>query len=99
MLKTKQQSKNISEVSWSLFRNLLEYKATWYGRTISIIDKYFPSSQLCSVCGHINKDVKNLKLRNWICPDCNTKHQRDFNASINILNEGLKILGRNYPLA
>lgn len=99
MLKTKQQSKNISEVSWSLFRNLLEYKATWYGRTISIIDKHFPSSQLCSVCGHINKDVKNLKLRNWICPDCNTKHQRDFNASINILNEGLKILGRNYPLA
>lgn len=92
MLKTKQQSKNISEVSWYEFRNILEYKASWYYRTISVVDKSYPSSQLCSTCGYKNKDVKNLNLRNWICPCCNSNHQRDYNASINILTEGLRLI-------
>ena len=92
MLQTKEQSKNISEVSWSMFRTQLEYKANWYGKTISIVDKYYPSSQLCSVCGYKNKDVKSLNLRNWTCKKCNSKHNRDKNASINILNEGLRLI-------
>lgn len=92
MLQSKEQSKNISEVSWSMFRKLLEYKASWYGRTISVVDKSFPSSQLCSACGYKNKEVKNLGLRNWSCPNCNSNHQRDYNASINILKEGLRII-------
>lgn len=92
MLKSKEQSKNISEVSWATFRNFLEYKASWYGRTISVIDKSFPSSQLCSACGYKNKEIKNLGLRNWTCPSCNSNHERDYNASINILKEGLRII-------
>ncbi|MEG0297832.1 MAG: IS200/IS605 family element RNA-guided endonuclease TnpB [Clostridium sp.] len=92
MLQTKQQSKNISEVSWSMFRTQLEYKASWYGRIISVVDKSFPSSQLCSACSYQNKEVKKLSLRKWTCPNCNSNHDRDYNASINILNEGLRII-------
>jgi putative transposase len=84
-------AKAISSVSWSKFFTMLEYKATWYGNTIIRVSTFYPSSQICSKCGYKNPLVKNLAIRNWECPQCHTKHDRDINASINILNKGLSI--------
>lgn len=91
MIKNKHLSKSISDVSWSEFVRQLEYKSEWYGRTVIKIDTWYPSSQICSNCGH--KDgKKELSIREWTCPICGTHHDRDINASVNILNEGLKML-------
>ena len=92
MLKNKRLSKAISEVSWSQFKELLEYKAVWYGKKVITVSKTFASSQLCSACNYQNKAVKNLSVRTWTCPSCNAVHDRDINASINLRNEAIRLL-------
>lgn len=84
-------SKLISDVGWREFRRMIQYKGKWYGRIVIIVDKTYPSSAKCSVCGDINL-MLTLNMRKWECSKCGTIHDRDKNASQNILNEGLRLL-------
>jgi len=87
MLKNRRLAKSISDASWSTFVAMLEYKCNWYGKTLVKIDRFYPSSKTCSNCGH-KKDEMPLNIREWTCPSCGSKHDRDLNASINILKKG-----------
>ena len=89
MMKNHKLAKAIGDVSWGKFIDTLEYKANWNDKSIIHIDRFFPSSKTCSKCGWINNQL-TLKDRNWTCPECNSVHDRDFNAAINILNEGYR---------
>lgn len=92
MVRNHKLAKSISDASWSEFVRQLKYKCDWYGKTLVRVDKFYPSSQTCSGCGCINKGTKDLSVREWICTDCGTMHDRDVNAAKNILSEAMRIL-------
>ena len=92
MTKNHHLALSVSDVGWSMFTDMLEYKADHKGRTIVKIDRWYPSSQICSCCGCVS-GKKPLHIRKWTCPDCGEVHDRDINAAKNILTEGKRILG------
>ena len=83
------RNKHVNDVSWSEFRRMLTYKTQWYGKKLSVIDRYYPSSQICHCCGR-GDGKKSVGIRSWVCPKCGSELDRDINAAINILNEGIR---------
>ena len=93
MVKNHRLAKSIQDSSWYKFVTMLEYKSKWQSNCQVVkINTFFPSSQICSQCGYKNPKVKDLSVREWECLKCHTTHDRDINASINILNEGKRLL-------
>lgn len=92
MMNNHKLARSITSVSWSKFFTMLKYKGKWYGNKVIGVPTMYPSSQTCSCCDYKNKLVKNLDVRIWECPECHTKHDRDINASVNILRKGLEII-------
>ncbi|MFZ1025225.1 MAG: RNA-guided endonuclease TnpB family protein, partial [Limnoraphis robusta] len=87
MVKNHKLARAISDANWGELVRQLDYKASWYGRELIKIDRWFPSSKRCSNCGYISEKML-LNIREWVCPKCNSHHDRDINASINILAAG-----------
>ena len=83
--------KSVADNGWGMFTTFLQYKLEETGKQLVRIDKFFASSQFCSVCGYQNSDTKDLSVREWTCPCCQTNHDRDINAAVNIRNEGMKV--------
>lgn len=92
MSQTLNLGKSVADNGWGMFTTMLKYKLEWQGKQLVKVDKWFPSSQLCSDCGFQNPETKDLSVREWICPNCGEKHNRDHNAAINIKNEGIRML-------
>ena len=92
MVKNRNLAESICEMNFGEFRRMLEYKAQWYNRKIVFVDRFYPSSKTCHNCGYINKSL-TLNDRQWVCPQCGEVIERDYNAALNILDEGLKIIG------
>lgn len=91
MVKNHCLAKAIQNASWSSFVAMLAYKCDWYGKTLVKVDRFFPSSKTCSSCG-FKMEKMGLKIREWVCPSCGSRHHRDHNAAKNILQEGFRIL-------
>ena len=96
MVKNHKLAESILEMNFGEFRRILEYKARWYNRKIVFVDRFYPSSKTCHNCGYIFKKLK-LSDREWICPNCGKLINRDYNAALNILDEGLRIIGCSTP--
>jgi transposase, IS605 orfB family len=92
MLRNHKLAESIAEMNFGEFRHMLEYKARWYNRKIVFVDRFYPSSKTCDHCGYKYKNL-TLSVREWDCPECGTKHDRDINAAVNILHEGMRLLG------
>ena len=91
MLKNHKLAGNIQELNFGEFRRMLEYKANWYGRKLIFVDRFYPSSKTCNHCGYVNKKLK-LSDRQWVCPDCGEIIERDYNAALNIRDEGIRLI-------
>lgn len=91
MVRNHKLADSIQEMNFGEFRRMLEYKAQWYGRKIVFVDRYYPSSKTCNECGYVNKTLK-LSDRVWICPDCGKIIERDYNAALNIRDEGIRMI-------
>ena len=83
--------KSVYDNGWGMFTTFLKYKLEELGKRLVKTDKFFASSQLCSVCGYQNPDTRDLSIREWTCPCCKAHHNRDINAAVNIRNEGMRI--------
>ena len=96
MVKNHNLAESICEMNFGEFRRMLEYKANWYNRKIVFVDRFYPSSKTCHNCGYVNKEL-TLNRREWICPHCGEVISRDYNAALNILDEGMRIIGCSSP--
>lgn len=97
MMKNHNLARSIQELSLYHFKEILKYKSLWYERDLVEIDRFYPSSKLCSCCGYKYKEL-SLQERTWICPECKTEHDRDYNAAVNIMKEGKRILNNTIPI-